>query len=248
MNAKFIEHVESLKSLLDSFSNPSIMKERIEKIESLLAPPSKAPAIKASRADVISEATFMIKNKERINKAVGPEKYMEVFSKAVKFLEKNPPERKKKKKKSTNPFLGSVIEVTLGNTVDAYRYSVPTAGYFQVAPPWRGYTIPSVTFETPRVTPHDAYAASQEAEPQQQQRAEMALRAERLAMAAMIAPPQPAIPPTEAPLVPTPSAYQGMQTLMTTLDELGYSYGNEYSHESITTIVGINETGDGENR
>ena len=140
MSQRFLEHIEELKVYLDSMSNPETMKVRLEAIEAALAI-EKGDQKPPTRAHMLNEASFMLKSKDRIMKAVAPEKYLEVFSKIVSFLENNPPEKKPKKKKVSKDLKKEVKwSATIG--VDEYpMYELPT-------PRWE-YTTHTITYDSP---------------------------------------------------------------------------------------------------
>lgn len=128
MSQKFVAHIEELKAYLDSMSNPEAMKTRIEAIEALLAikpEDEKFP----NREKITNEASFMLKNKDRIMKSVGPDRYMGTFEKAIQFLEKHPPEKVKKKKKvKTKSEEGQTIWLDYGELTRRYvttEYTLP---------------------------------------------------------------------------------------------------------------------------
>jgi hypothetical protein len=127
--AKFVSHIEELKIYLDSVSNPAAMKTRLGTMESMIGAKEGAEHY-PTRSQIMGEASFMVKNKERVTKAVGTEKYMEVFHGLIKFLEKHPPEKKKKKSQAQAAF-DAFEELTLPTPREsgrAYRYSLPTWG------------------------------------------------------------------------------------------------------------------------
>jgi hypothetical protein len=131
---KFVAHIEELRLFLDSLTNPEAMKKRMDSVIALLE--AKGEDVqKPTRAGMSAEASFMLKNKDRITKAIGTDDYIVLFGRIVTFLEKNPPERKKKLKKKVVPEgyqeASSVGAAggTIGNTV---------AGYI---PLWHGFEL-----------------------------------------------------------------------------------------------------------
>ncbi len=92
-------HIEMLKVYLDAYDNPESMKKRIDSLEAVLAiKPGEAGF--PSRQHMLMEVAFMVKQKQKIIDFITEPKYMDVFQRSVKFLEKNPDPPKKKPAKA----------------------------------------------------------------------------------------------------------------------------------------------------
>jgi hypothetical protein len=96
--AQFPQHIEDLKVFLDSSNENETFTKRMSDIEAHLAK-EKTDSNPPTHKSVSAELTFLVKSKGRITKAVGADRYMDVFCKLVKFLEQNPEKIDKKSKK-----------------------------------------------------------------------------------------------------------------------------------------------------
>ena len=144
--------LEELKIFLDSRLRSNTLMERLKAIEDKFLV-KKGEAGYPTRDSMAKDTAFLVKNKEKITNTIGPEKYMDVFCRLVKFLEENPEKIEKKPKDESRSSVSIDInnfysltgryDLTYGQYTVTYEPPAATAG--------SGYYItpPIITYENP---------------------------------------------------------------------------------------------------